>query len=107
MAIDPDILNAKMALSPHVLFGTGVYLDHMRHSAIVVRVKEDRFTFITTRSGSVTLEACHREVFLHDWAVQLPNYPVLRAVRSHLRPGLNVSADAGKILRSILERANT
>lgn len=93
-------LNAKLLVSGAVR--TGVYLDHGRHSAIVVKVKDSIVYYLTFISGSVTLERRSVEAFTAAFNIQLYMYPLLRAARRYAESGLAINTEARTVLRALL-----
>lgn len=98
---NPETLNDKLLVNGPV--HTGVYLDHHRHTAIVVKVKEGMVHYLTFITGQVTLEMRNAETFASEFFIQLYMYPVLRAVRKYATCGLAITPEARVILRAILK----
>lgn len=102
---------------------TGCYLDHHRHSAIVVRVKDGKVVFLTmnvTQRERVAglrhdvFEVVKQEVsvvtmddhsFAEQYVVFLPNYPIMKAVKTYWRSGLRVNTEAKEIIRILARNA--
>lgn len=100
---------------------TGVYLDQHRHSAIVLRVKDGRVVYLTmnpTRTvnvqGRETFEVIAQRVslcsvsdreFAHQYEIYMPGYPVLKAIKTYWRSGLDVTPEAKEAIRKVAQRA--
>lgn len=99
----------------------GVYLDHNRHSAIVVRVKDGKVVFLTmnvtkkvphngrwvyeVQDQAVALVTMDDHSFAQQYDVFLPSYPVMRAVTKYWRSGLRVTSEAKEIIRILAKNA--
>jgi hypothetical protein len=97
---------------------TGCYLDHHRHSCIVVRVKAGTVTFLTMNvtkpshyQGQISYETTAQKVslcsmsdtaFAHQYEIYMPSYPVLQAAKIFWRSGLEVTPEAEKVIKLLL-----
>ncbi len=85
---------------------TGVYLDQHRHSAIAVRVKDDKVVFLTMNPPgartAVSLCTLSGSEFTRQYEVYMPDYPVVMAAKTYWRSGLDVTPEAKKVLQLLL-----
>lgn len=97
---------------------TGCYLNQHRHSAIALRIKDGKVTYLTMNTtkptryeGALVYEVQQQRVSLctlseHDFAIQfevfLHNYPVLKAIKIYWRSGLDVTTEAEAAIRMFL-----
>jgi hypothetical protein len=102
---------------------TGCYLDHHRHSCIVVRIKDGVVTFLTMNvtklsyyQGQVSYETVAQKVslctmsdsaFAKQYEIYLPSYPVLQAAQIFWRSGLEVTPEAAKVIGLLLKANKT
>jgi uracil phosphoribosyltransferase len=102
---------------------TGCYLDHHRHSAIVVRVKDGTVTYLTmnvtkpshyqgqisyeTTAQKVSLCSASDSAFAKQYEIYMPSYPVLRAAEIFWRSGLEVTPEAAKVIHILLKANKT
>lgn len=83
----------------------GVYVDHERHTAIVLKNDDHGGVFyLTMSSGKITLEHVGRERFKDSFKLHLAAYPMRRAVRSYYTSLLDRDAQAQKVMKRALER---
>lgn len=102
MAIDKELLNAQLVAFE---VRTGVYQDHMRHIAIVVRVKEGIVSYLTLTNCTVALNTSFKEKFLHDYPLQLYHYPAMRGLRlcaKYIHEGFAATPEARTVIRAAL-----
>lgn len=100
MAIDPALLNEKVEHGGNIR--TGAYLSPSRNTAVVVRSKDGRVSFLTYMSGTVELREVFAFSFARDYPIFLPNYPAKRALRSFRAAGLPIHPLADKVFRAVL-----
>lgn len=97
---------------------TGCYLDQHRHSAIVLRIKNNAVTFLTMNvtkqanyQGAISYETVAQRVslcsvsdtaFARQFEVFLHNYPVVKAIKVYWRSGLDVTPEAKEAIRLFL-----
>jgi hypothetical protein len=104
MAIDPDVLNARLVTFE---VRTGVYLNHNRRSCVVVKVSKDgKVHYLHETDSLVQLTVTLKDQFIREWGLFLMNYPAKRGIRAynkHIREGFKYTAEAGAIIRAILQ----
>jgi hypothetical protein len=71
----------KKHVAPAIVVPVGVYLNHNRHSAVMVRQDHNGVWFLTMMDGTIEVRHLSVERFLHEFSVFLEFYPVNRALR--------------------------
>ena len=95
---------ASEAVKPAV--PVGVYVNHNRSTAIVVRCLNGVVWFLNMVSGKIALDCVSVDRFKHNFTQFLPDYPVLRAVRKYATSNLDREEKTDKVMQLILRRAN-
>ena len=83
----------------------GVYQNEHNYSAIAVRVKDGKVTYLTTDPGDAIIYLRIHSVdrFLADWPKFHPGYPITRAARLFSSPPYTPTEGAAEVLRRLLE----
>lgn len=80
----------------------GVYLDSGRHGAIVIKHTANGLWYLTILTGQVTLEHSSVEKFQRDFHLNLPLYPLRRAIRLYSESLLTRDEQCDKVMRVLL-----
>jgi hypothetical protein len=81
-----------------------VYLDHNRHTAILLKSTPQAVWYITLRTGQITFEHCGIDHFERDWPFMHPDYPLRRALTAYQESYLSREAHVDNIIRTALRR---
>lgn len=80
----------------------GVFMDHHRSTAIVVRQDNTGVWYLTMATGEITVRHLSFDRFLHQYRLYLPDYPLLRAVRKYKESTLARDDRAEQVMRALL-----
>lgn len=85
---------------------TGVYTDHNRNTAIMVRQSDRGLWYLTMKRGWIELVHVSDEKFLHSFPLAMRAYPIRRALRIYESSGLRCDEDAQKVMHKLLGAMN-
>lgn len=106
MAIAREVLNTQADVS---VIRTGVFQSAQRRIAAVVKVdrKAGKVYYLQEEDCLVKLVHSYIDPFVRNYPIELPNYPVRRAVRAfhrHILDGYKYTEEARRVINTILER---